>query len=131
MHQRKFLFTFSLCISVFSYAQLGQPKEIFTHADTLRGSLNPNRTWWDVLHYDIEVTPDYNSKTITGKTTITFKVLNNEYALMQIDLQQPLIIDSILFNGGSKMNFKNEENVWHVQAPKQQINSTKIGRAHV
>src|SRR5215831_9014259 len=73
-----------------SNAQLGVKKETFTHADTLRGSLNPNRTWWDVLRYDIEVKPDYNSKTIQAKVAIDFKV-NNSQKRMQIDLQKPLI----------------------------------------
>lgn len=121
---RKFLFVAFLLTGSFVYAQLGQPKENFTHADTLRGSLNPERTWWNVLRYDIEVTPDYNSKTIIGRTTITYKVVSKSHtAFMQIDLQQPLMIDSILFNGNKKINFKNEENVWHVQAPKQTLNS--------
>src|SRR5262245_29377428 len=65
-----------VCVCAFvnlSEAQLGLQKEKFTHDDTLRGSLNPNRTWWDVLRYDIEVKPDYASKTIIGKTTISFK----------------------------------------------------------
>jgi aminopeptidase N len=94
-------------------AQLGEKKEVFTHADTLRGTLNPNRTWWDVLKYDIEVKPNYNAKTIQGKVSIIYKtmVLNkkdkegtktfiknaigSDSMKMQIDLQQPLIIDSI------------------------------------
>lgn len=84
----------------FSKAQLGAKKETFTHADTLRGSLNANRTWWDVLRYDIEVKPDYNTKTIRGKVIISFKVLRipkNDNKNMQIDLQQPLEVDSVLY----------------------------------
>ena len=87
------------CIIAFiniSKAQLGEKKEKFTHADTLRGSLNPNRTWWDVQRYDIEVKPDYNAKTIQGKVKITFKSLNSDGRKMQIDIQKPLIVDSII-----------------------------------
>src|SRR6202022_2476641 len=25
----------------------------FTHADTLRGSITPQRSWWDVVFYDL------------------------------------------------------------------------------
>ena len=67
----------------------------FTHADTLRGSLNNKRVWWDVMRYDISVTPDYASKTIEGETTISFKA--NESGSgnnMQIDLQTGLEIDN-------------------------------------
>jgi hypothetical protein len=26
----------------------------FTKADTLRGSITPERSWWNVLHYEID-----------------------------------------------------------------------------
>ncbi len=116
-----------LFFSVGSFGQLLEKKETFTHADTLRGSLNENRTWWDVLRYDVHVQPDYATKTIVGMTTITFKVLKPERK-MQIDLQEPLIIDSILWNTGTtaktrykKLPFHQDQNVtlvdWPVLAP--------------
>ncbi|MBK8339928.1 MAG: hypothetical protein IPK99_07990 [Flavobacteriales bacterium] len=37
---------------------------VFTQADTLRGSIGPERAWWDVTHYDVSVTPDYASRSI-------------------------------------------------------------------
>jgi aminopeptidase N len=74
---------------------IGQEKKpVYTHADTLRGSLNENRDWWDVMRYDIQVTPDYSTKTIVGVTSIRFKALRDG-STMQVDLQQPLIIDKI------------------------------------
>ena len=82
---RKLLFVAFLLTGSFVHAQLGQPKENFTHADTLRGSLNPERTWWDVLRYDIEVTPDFESKTIIGKTAITYKVVSKSYPVFMQD----------------------------------------------
>ena len=88
----KLLTLFGLLISVFSYGQLGENKEVFTHQDSLRGTLNENRTWWDVLHYSILVSPDFETRSITGKTDIRFKVLKAGKQ-MQIDLQSksPLI----------------------------------------
>jgi hypothetical protein len=76
-----------LSICKFSSAQ-------YTHQDTLRGTITPERAWWDVLRYDISVQPDYSNKTITGISKIQFKVLTDGN-LMQIDLQEPLVIDSI------------------------------------
>ncbi len=128
MNTKLRLFTLvGLFFSVVSFGQLLEKKEAFTHADTLRGSLNENRTWWDVLRYDIHVQPDYTTKTIVGMTTITFKVLKPERT-MQIDLQVPLMIDSILWNIGTtakarykKLPFHQDENVtlvdWPVLAP--------------
>ena len=97
-----------------SHAQLMQTKEVFTHADTLRGSDNENRDWWDVMRYNIIVKPDYATKTIEGTTSILFfsklrvyqkkrekgelppeAIMVSTDKFMQIDLQQPLIVDSI------------------------------------
>ncbi|WP_315822549.1 hypothetical protein [Paraflavitalea speifideaquila] len=50
-----------------------EPEKGFSRQDTLRGSLRPERTWWDVQRYDVHVTPDYNSKTISGVVYMHFK----------------------------------------------------------
>ena len=63
------------------YSCIAQPlshKKKFTRQDSLRGTIGPQRAWWDVLHYDITVQPDYSNKTISGKTTIRYKVLPNQ-----------------------------------------------------
>src|SRR6266542_1287851 len=84
---------------VSSFAQPLNQKNKFTHQDSLRGTNGIERAWWDVLHYDITITPDYNSKTITGKTTIQYKVLSGQRSdYLQIDLQKPLLIDSIFYD---------------------------------
>ncbi len=83
------LLLFTIHHSLFTQAQP------FTHADTLRGSLNPNRTWWEVKRYDIDVTPDYATKTIAGKTTIRFFDSGTGHT-MQVDLQKPLIVDNVV-----------------------------------
>src|SRR6478752_2201752 len=85
----KLLTLFGFLCSGVAFGQLGEKKEVFTRQDTLRGSLNADRTWWDVTYYSIQVTPDYEKKTITGKVDISFKVLSVGKR-MQIDLQQPL-----------------------------------------
>ena len=85
----------------------------FSHADTLRGSVTPERAWWDVLRYDIEVRPDYLSKTIQGKTTIRFRA-QSPGNVMQIDLQPPLVIDSVIHNKKQIRFKKVDTNVWHV-----------------
>ena len=93
----------------------GQPlgsKKNFTRQDTLRGSLGPGRIGWDVLHYDITVKPDYNSKTISGKNIIRY--YDNGVKLMQIDLQEPMQIDSILHQGKS-LSFKRDGNAFFTE----------------
>ena len=78
-------------------SQLLVNKEKFTAADTLRGSLNPQRTWWNVLRYDLTVQPDFTTRTIRGKNTILFSFVE-PVQTMQIDLQVPMQIDSIIWN---------------------------------
>jgi aminopeptidase N len=111
---------------------------VFTHADTLRGSITPERSWWDVLRYDITVKPDFITKSTSGKNLITYKVVKDGYVpIMQIDLKEPLHIDSVIFNGKKKLNFTREGDVWHVQTVKQKkasLNTVEVffsGTPHV
>lgn len=97
----------------------------FTKTDSLRGSLTPERTWWDVLRYEVVVKPDFNTKIIAGSNEIRYKVTktNNGKTKMQIDLQPPLVIDSVVFNGKKKLKFeKYDKNVWYINTPAQQLN---------
>ena len=74
-------------------AQSFKFQQNFTRHDTLRGSLGPGRTWWDVVKYDIGFTPNPADSTIKGLCKISYKVTGPQN-FMQIDLQQPLQIDS-------------------------------------
>jgi aminopeptidase N len=101
---------------------IGQPlnqKKEFTHQDTLRGSIGKGRDWWDVMRYDLKVIPDYQAKTIAGSTTISFKWLttSHENREMQIDLQQPMLVDSVI-NRNRSLSFYNDGNTWFVKWPK-------------
>lgn len=132
--RNSFTFIFIFCIFNFLQAQILNKKTQFTHQDTLRGTLGPERTWWNVLHYDITINPDYNAKSISGKTVIEYKVIQENHSdYMQIDLQQPLTIDELYYDGKLYINYPakpyyNEGNVWHIPLPKAALNSVhKIG----
>ena len=83
-------------------------KNSFTKQDTLRGSITPERAWWDLTYYhlDIKVNPD--KKFISGKNTIQYKVLESN-SVMQIDLQPPLKITKIVQNG-EELDVKHDGN---------------------
>jgi len=100
----------------------------FTHQDTLRGSNGPGRNWWDVLVYKIYVIPDYDTKSILGRCEISFSVTKKSNTnLMQIDLQQPLIIDSV-FLDWKKLKTTREGNVCWIDFGKTKFNiSTNRG----
>jgi len=108
-----------LAISPVMIAQRVEHSGKFTHADTVRGSLTPERAWWDVLRYDLEVRPDFLTKSIQGSNTIEFKIVNAAAAgRMQIDMRQPLTIDSISYMNTS-LTYKREGNAYYVNFPKE------------
>src|SRR5690348_6407141 len=76
-------------------AAVAQTPRVFTHADTLRGSNTPARAWWDAEFYDLHVRVNPADSSIAGHNTITYRVLQPA-AEMQIDLQVPLEVDSIV-----------------------------------
>jgi aminopeptidase N len=88
------LFLFSI---LKGHAQPLSGKTILTHADTLRGTYGTTRDWWDVLKYDLYVKFNIEDSTISGRNTIQFKVLKKG-SVMQIDLQEPMILDSLYFS---------------------------------
>lgn len=92
---------------------LSGKEKTFTHADTLRGTITPERAWWDVLHYDIWVKPNYEEKTIQGSNVITFKTVSGGQKVMQVDLQPPLVIDSMVMGGKSVPFEKKDVNAWY------------------
>ncbi|HMH24644.1 MAG TPA: M1 family metallopeptidase [Puia sp.] len=108
-------FGLSFSAAQFCVAQEAGAGKKFTHADTLRGSINPERAWWDVVHYSIAVTPDYDKKFIKGSNEIRFRVLQSGKT-MQIDMQEPMKIVSIIWKGAA-LKFVREGNAFHVQFP--------------
>jgi aminopeptidase N len=100
-----------LALNLTLHAQ--EPKTNYTHADTLRGSIGPERSFWDVQRYDLSVQPDYATFTIRGCSMITVKWTGSGET-MQLDLQEPLQMDSVLSPEGKAYSFTKEGNAWHV-----------------
>ena len=73
----------------------------FTHADSLRGIYGPSRDWWDATKYDLHVKFNLGDSTISGHNIIQFRLLKKG-SLMQIDLQEPMIMDSIVLTAKSR-----------------------------
>src|SRR5580765_1429988 len=83
-----------------------------TRQEMLRGTITPEREWWDVLHYDLSVQFLPKVHSLKGFNVITFKTLKPG-SKMQIDLQPPLAITAIL-HGSDKPKFEREGNVYWV-----------------
>lgn len=118
-----FLCTFSLFLLA-SLTAVAQPEPLYTKYDTLMGSNTPQRSWWDVQRYDIHVSPDYATKTIRGKVTITYTVVAEKHSeYLQVDLQKPMEIDSLYYNGKMYINhpskpYYNDGNHWFIPLPR-------------
>jgi len=98
-----------LLVSTNVMAQLMTAKTQFSRQDTLRGSLGPGRVGWNVLHYNISVQPDFETKTIKGVNVIRF--YDEGAKRMQIDMQEPMIVDSVL-SEGRPLKIMREGNVY-------------------
>jgi aminopeptidase N len=83
-----------------------------TRQEILRGTITPERGWWDVMHYDLAVQFMPMTRSIAGSNVITFKTLKPG-TKMQIDLQAPLAISKIL-HGNTELKFEREGNVYWV-----------------
>ncbi|MDC7993796.1 M1 family metallopeptidase [Altibacter sp. HG106] len=87
----------------------------FTRQDSLRGSITPERAWWDLQKYELAVQVFPETQKISGKNTVTFTALQKGKVL-QIDLQPPMTIDRVLFEG-KELDYTSEGNAHFLQLP--------------
>jgi len=107
---RRFALAIILGLCTFStiQAQLLTEKHHFTRQDTLRGSITPEREWWDLTYYHLDIAVNPDEKSIKGKTQVHYKVLK-PYQTLQIDLQEPLTITKAIQNG-KELSIKHDGN---------------------
>jgi aminopeptidase N len=107
----------TLCLLVFSAFAQDEP---LTKDDTLRGSITPQRIWWDLTYYHLSVKPSPETQSLIGNVLVNYKVLA-PYQTIQIDLQPPLTIDSAV-QDGKKLSFKKEgKNAYMIKLQKEQL----------
>ena len=105
-----------LLLALASPRALSQPA--FTRQDSLRGSITPERSWWDLTFYDLSLSVDPASQTLSGSNSIHYRVLEPGQRL-QVDLQGPLQIDAVL-QDGQELTFESEGNAHFVNLVKPQ-----------
>lgn len=113
-----FVLAYILLTSLLTKAQPLQQKNTYTLDDSLRGTLNAARSWWNVQQYNLSVTPHYLTKSLTGQNEILFSRENNQWQPeLQVDLQEPMQIDSA-FLEGKKLSYKKRgKNSWLLNLP--------------
>src|ERR1700752_2343381 len=86
--------------------------EPISRQEMLRGSVTPERKWWDVLHSHQNVEFCLETRGLKGSNVITFKTLKPGNK-MQIDLQPPLAITKVT-HGDEQLKFDREGNVYWI-----------------
>jgi aminopeptidase N len=98
----------------FILTSLSSYSQKITRQDSLRGSITPQRAWWDLVHYDLSVEVLTESKTIIGTNVMTYKVLNEGTNELQIDLQAPMELTAVMQDGHS-LDVRSEGNAHFIQ----------------
>jgi aminopeptidase N len=98
--------------------ELSSQVPVFTRQDTLRGSITPERAWWDLLYYHLDINVNPVDSTIHGTNTVTYRVLKSS-SVMQIDLQEPLKLTSAV-QDHKTLNFIREGSVYWIKLEGEQ-----------
>jgi aminopeptidase N len=119
MKSLSFLCAISICCYfLFDPLPLEAQKITFTRQDTLRGSITPEREWWDIKYYHLDIVVNPSDSTLYGTNSVTYMVVSQSKT-MQIDLQEPMKLTGALMNGRT-LNFRREGNVYWIDIPEKQ-----------
>lgn len=99
---------------------IGQAQN-FTKRDSLQGSLRSERTAFDVLRYDLNITINPENRSITGYNAITFKWMSPTNQI-QLDLFENMQVDSIVF-GSKKLNYTREFDAVFIEVESEMQNT--------
>ena len=106
----------------FQRSDASQPS--YTRADSLRGGVTPERAWWDLTHYHLQVAVDIEARALSGVNRMQYRVRESldeqterlmqvsgvdaadvvsarNAGRLQIDLQAPMQLVSALQQGRS------------------------------
>lgn len=109
------LFFFWICLSNVAQAQFYHANKSFSKADSLRGTLNPLRSCYDITfyHLDLKVNPD--KRYIQGSNLFRFTA-TADFDQLQFDLFANLKVDSVIFERKS-IPFSREFNAVFLNLP--------------
>ncbi len=97
---------------IFASSTLLAQQPQFTRQDTLRGSITPERSWWDLNYYHLDIAVDPDARSIQGRNLIGYTVMA-ESQRMQVDLQAPMKIKQVLWQGRA-MRVEKDGNAWFI-----------------
>ena len=110
------------CFFFICAGRLKSQEDLYTHADTLRGSNTDERAWWDVVHYDLRASFYVGDSSVSGCNVITYRVEKPAY-LLQLDLREPMLIDSVVQNT-KRCNWKRDGQAFMIMLTEPQLIGT-------
>lgn len=119
MRQIIALLFFVLVLGEEVVAQFFEVQTEFTRQDTLRGSITPERAWWDVTYYHLDIEVDMEDSTISGSNTVQYRAGEYSGERMQIDLQEPMSITKVT-QAGVELDFEREGNAFFISLVEDQ-----------
>ena len=115
----RFIIFFFILFTIDGLSQgLMEDKLLPTRQDSLRGSITSEREWWDLTYYHLDIKVEPDNKFISGSNTVGYRVLKSNKT-MQIDLQEPMKITSVLSDGKS-LKFNREGNAYFIELKSKQ-----------
>src|SRR3954470_19241659 len=109
------------CLAILLFSRQGsvlaqaRTDAVPTHADSVRGSDNPNRSWWDVTYYDLNVRLNPRDSSFSGWNRIFYRAVQPG-RMMQLDLQDPLELDSVV-QDGKRLEARRDDGAYLVTLP--------------
>lgn len=102
-----------LTLALLSYIQLSNAqlltgKKKFNRADSLRGTLSPLRSCYDINYYHLDVRVDIDQKFISGSNEFQFKA-TRDFSKLQFDLFENLRVEKVVYKN-KNVPFKREFN---------------------
>jgi aminopeptidase N len=109
------LSTLALLFSIFVHGQTHSISGL-PNKENIPVNIRQEHRWWNLLHYNIAITPDYKRKYIRGTNSITFSAQQTGKT-MEIDLQEPMRITRITWENKNLVVKKSEKNTYHITFP--------------
>lgn len=121
---KKLLLLLSLLFScVMLKAQMLGKNQVNSRADSLRGSLAPLRTCYDINYYHLDVKIDIEQKSVSGNNEFAFTA-TQDFTKLQFDLFSNLKVEKVVYRG-LELPVAREYNAVFVTFPKTVKKGTK------
>src|SRR5690554_553491 len=116
--KRVILCNILLCLFLFSTqvsAQLLQDQKEYSRSDSLRGTLTPLRTSYDLNYYHLTIKVDIDKRFISGSNLFRFTAVE-DFKILQFDLFENLKVEKIVYKN-DELTFTREFNAVFVEFP--------------